>query len=139
MSETTQEPRPGDHPLGGHETRDVRFGPILWSAVAALVLIPAIMLGLRFLFDYYALRQTELSPAQNPLAAEYGRRLPPEPRLQPVPVLDLRALRAEEKAQLDTYGWVDRKAGVVHIPIDRAIDIIARRGLSGRKKPDGTQ
>jgi hypothetical protein len=137
MSEPTQEPRPGDYPLGGHETRDVRFGPIVWSAIAALVLISAILFGLRFLFDYYAGREAELSPPENPLAAEYGRRLPPEPRLQPAPVLDLRALRADERARLDTYGWVDRKAGVVRIPIDRAIDILARRGLPGGKGPEG--
>ena len=28
---------------------------------------------------------------------------------------------------LDGYGWVDRKAGVVRIPIDRAIDLVAER------------
>ena len=26
--------------------------------------------------------------------------------------------------QLDTYGWVDRKAGIIRIPIDRAMELI---------------
>jgi hypothetical protein len=31
--------------------------------------------------------------------------------------------RRQSEAWLDSYGWVDREAGVVHIPIDRAIDL----------------
>ena len=38
-------------------------------------------------------------------------------------------MKAEDLGRLNTYGWVDRKAGVAHIPVDRAIDILAKRGL----------
>ncbi len=31
--------------------------------------------------------------------------------------------------QLDSYGWVDEKAGIAHIPIERAMELIAQRGL----------
>ena len=31
--------------------------------------------------------------------------------------------RAKEQAEATTYGWVDQKAGVVRLPIDRAIDL----------------
>jgi hypothetical protein len=34
-------------------------------------------------------------------------------------------LAARKRAQLDGFGWVDREAGVVHIPIDEAIGILA--------------
>ncbi|HVO69707.1 MAG TPA: hypothetical protein VMT24_06660 [Aggregatilineaceae bacterium] len=44
----------------------------------------------------------------------------------------LKELRATEDALLTTYGWVDRKNGIVHIPIDRAIDLLAQRGLPTR-------
>ncbi len=33
-----------------------------------------------------------------------------------------------QRRRLDGYGWVDRKAGIVHIPIDRAIDLELERG-----------
>ncbi len=33
---------------------------------------------------------------------------------------ELRELRAEEQAKLSRYGWVNRKDGVVRIPLDRA-------------------
>jgi hypothetical protein len=33
---------------------------------------------------------------------------------------------------LATYDWVDQKAGTVRIPIDRAMELIAQRGLPMR-------
>lgn len=33
-------------------------------------------------------------------------------------------LRAKEKAAAGTYGWVDQGAGVVRLPVDRAIDLV---------------
>ncbi len=47
----------------------------------------------------------------------------------------LRDLRATEDAALTTYGWVDRQNGVVHIPIDRAMDLLLQRGLPTRQSP----
>ncbi len=40
--------------------------------------------------------------------------------------LDQRAekLKFDEQQRLNSYGWVDRKAGLIHIPIARAIDLI---------------
>ena len=46
----------------------------------------------------------------------------------------LKQLRATEDAILTTYGWVDRKGGIVRIPIDRAIDLLAQRGLPTKPK-----
>jgi hypothetical protein len=44
----------------------------------------------------------------------------------------LKQLRATEDTTLTTYGWVDRDNGIVHIPIDRAMDLILQRGLPTR-------
>lgn len=35
----------------------------------------------------------------------------------------------KQENQLNSYGWVDEKAGVAHIPIEHAMDLIAQRGL----------
>jgi hypothetical protein len=51
------------------------------------------------------------------------------PALQANPPADLAKLKEEEQTRLNSYGWVDREAGVAHIPIARAIDILARTGL----------
>jgi hypothetical protein len=55
------------------------------------------------------------------------RELPPEPRLQAEPVEDLRRLRDEEDAVLESYAWIDRSQGIVQIPIERAIELLAVR------------
>ena len=34
-----------------------------------------------------------------------------------------------QENQLNSYGWVDEKAGVAHIPIDQAMDLIVKHGL----------
>ncbi len=40
--------------------------------------------------------------------------------------------RDREAAELESYGWIDRKSGIVRIPIDRAMDLLAQRGLPTR-------
>jgi hypothetical protein len=44
-----------------------------------------------------------------------------------------------EAARLRTYGWVDRERGLVHIPVERAMDLYiaqARRSSSSQPAPD---
>jgi hypothetical protein len=72
---------------------------------------------------------------QYPLALAQEKRVPPEPRLQTDPRQDLADLRAKEDETLNSYGWVDRNAGVVHIPIDEAIKLTLARGLPAREAP----
>ena len=38
----------------------------------------------------------------------------------------------KQEGQLNSYGWVDQQAGVAHIPIERAMDLIVARGLPVR-------
>ena len=54
------------------------------------------------------------------------------PRLQLSPPADLALFRAREAVQLSSYGWIDRTTGVVHIPIDHAMDLLLQRGLPVR-------
>lgn len=124
------------HPPGlGHEHEDVTTRPIVLAGVGLtifLIIVVGLMLGL---YDFFAAREARLSPPANPLAAAEGPRLPPEPRLQVHPVRDLRELREAESNILDHYAWVDKSAGVVRIPIARAIDVLATRpGQVGTEK-----
>ena len=43
--------------------------------------------------------------------------------------------RAQQEAQLTSYGWVDREAGIVHIPIDVAMKQVVERLGSGPNRP----
>lgn len=49
----------------------------------------------------------------------------PAPHLQPDPSADLNKFRIREEVRLNTYGWVDQQQGRIHIPIEKAIDIMA--------------
>jgi len=49
----------------------------------------------------------------------------------------LRDLRAQEAAQLNSYGWVDQQKGVVHIPIDRAMELMAKEAREKRDSREG--
>ena len=42
---------------------------------------------------------------------------------------ELRTLDAQQLEVLNSYGWVDQTNGVAHIPIDRAMEIVAREGV----------
>jgi hypothetical protein len=55
--------------------------------------------------------------------------LPPLPRLQVFPVRHWKDFQTAERERLESYGWMDRSTGAVHIPIERAIDLIADRGV----------
>ena len=59
----------------------------------------------------------------------------PEPDLQVASSRDYQDMRAAEEAQLRSYGWVDREAGIAAIPIERAMEILASRGLPAQKSP----
>jgi hypothetical protein len=56
---------------------------------------------------------------------------PPGPRLETNPEAELQRFRAEEEKRLNTYGWIDKQKGIVHIPIEEAMKNLARTGAPG--------
>jgi hypothetical protein len=117
-----------------HEESDVNINAILGFG-AALVAAAVIISLLTFvLFRFFDVREGRPREAEYPLAVAQENRVPPEPRLQTDPRQDLSDLRASEDALLDSYGWVDRNAGVVRIPIDEAIRLTLERGLPARQE-----
>ncbi|MGH9780883.1 MAG: hypothetical protein ACRD33_03610, partial [Candidatus Acidiferrales bacterium] len=92
-----------------HEKRDARLPALGIFAGVMLLTIAVVLVGMRFLFFSYANAPT-IAPVAAPFATE--RILPPEPRLQPDPEVDLAAYLDQQKHELSTYGWVDRQNGV---------------------------
>jgi len=109
-----------------HEPSDVSVGAVLAAGVALLVAAVVIQGALWFHFQSLAARESASDRPPSPLAAALPER-PPEPRLQTAALADLRQVHAAEDAVLGGYGWVDRKAGVVRIPIQRAKELFAGR------------
>jgi hypothetical protein len=119
-----------------HEQSDVNVRAIFLFAAALLVTALVVHVGVWFLFDAFAARESAEAPP-SPLAAGQVR-LPPQPRLQVTPREDLREFRAEEDVRLNSYQWVDKEAGVVRIPIDDAVRLTLERGLPTRERKEGT-
>jgi hypothetical protein len=117
----------------GHELSDAQAAPILKVlAFLAAVSIGAAVLMV-FFYNYLESREATEKTARYPMAAGTTRPLPPPPRLQNYPFQDIKDLRQEERRLLDTYEWVDKNKGVVRIPIDRAIEVLAEKGLPYRQ------
>jgi hypothetical protein len=97
----------------------------IWLTVA-LVLSAGIVYGTFWLFEG---QESAASQAAQtfPLAAGQVRE-PQGPRLQTQPFKDLYTLGESERETLTTYGWVDRGAGVVRIPIEDALRLMSERG-----------
>jgi hypothetical protein len=126
--------REGNHSPHTPNRRPQR--PVLgaFAIIAAMIVIALLVhFFVAGLWHYFEKGSRAADAERNPIlswtptAAEPAR-LPPEPRLQPDPVGDLHRLRAREDEVLQTYGWVDQKAGVVRIPVARAMQQLAERG-----------
>ena len=113
----------------GYETRDASIRGLLIFALGLFATLVVTALAMFGVFRHYE-RSQSLGPPASPFADV--RTLPPAPRLQVEPRLDLEHLRAREDQLLNSYGWVDPRAGVVRMPIDRAMDRLLEKGLPVR-------
>jgi len=120
-----------DH-IRGYESLDLRIGPMLVALVVLAILLSLVLVWMKSAARSLDREAREGAHAIHPLAA--ASEVPPEPRLQEAPALDLERFRAREEEILGGYGWVDRPSGVVRIPIDRAMELVAKEGLPVRKE-----
>src|SRR5579862_5254070 len=125
-----------------YEREDLGARPILiflLSLIIGCVLVAIVLKGLYMYLDAYENRR---QPAESPLVqqttadtrtVEPGEiKKFPQPRLEKDETTEINAFRLQEEQTLNSYGWVDEQAGVVRIPIDRAMALLAQRGLPTR-------
>ena len=110
----------------GYEIRDANTsGILLFLALLATTVV------LVLLFAWGLFRQYSLSINNKPPDSPFTgvREVPSAPRLQVTPREDLQRILADQQSKLETYGWEDRQAGTVRIPIERAMDLLVQKGL----------
>lgn len=120
-----------------YETADFSMRTVLMGSVGLAAIMVFFAALMWWLMLHFAAREERASARPHPLAQVSGPQLPPEPRLQAKPRQDLLSLRAWEEETLTTYDWVDREAGVVRIPIQRAIGLLSQRGFAGAAREGG--
>jgi len=148
MTNQTQREQSTGH--GSFERRDIRTAGVLYflgGLAFACLIVHFVVRGL------YSQLERQNEAQQTPVSAlvtnapRDTRHLPaeykgnyedylnknfPAPQLEIDERTELNKDRLHEEQTLSTYGWVDQKAGTVRIPIDRAMDLIALRGLPVR-------
>jgi hypothetical protein len=127
---------------GQFERQDLSAKGVFGFLIGLAMLGVLIYFILRGLYAYLDVYQKAHLPPQSPLVkiTEADTRMVapediskfPQPRLEKNERLEINDFRLQEEKTLNSYGWVDEKAGVVHIPIERAIQLVVQRGLPTR-------
>src|SRR5688500_11070258 len=123
-------------PGAGHEHTDANVWLIAKFGLWLLVCASVIHVGMGVMFGLFV-EQREETEQPFPLAVGQERRLPAEPRVQQFPENEFYGFRRREEGTLQGYGWIDRDAGRIQIPISEAMRLTVERGLPTRvPQPD---
>jgi hypothetical protein len=121
----------------GYELSDLRPGYIAFFAIGLSVVLGIAVVIASLIVHFKTVQHARQDTPIPRLARE--REAMPEPRLQVDAPNELRQLRAAEESALNSYGWVDKDTGIVKIPVDRAMEILAKKGLPARKQKENTR
>jgi len=116
----------------GYELSDISTKVTVVSAIALVVAGVVVHVLVWLLYVAFGQAASASYSPQYPLAAAGAPPLPPAPMLQVKPREELKQLVSEEEAVLHSTTWVDRNAGIVRIPIERAMQLVVERGLPVR-------
>jgi hypothetical protein len=121
-----------------HEEGDINVTPVyqflIWLGVG-MVIIYFVVYGI---MKWNDARMEKESAVVSHVAKTKSEQLPPEPRLQLAPGHAVHPLdegivyRDSVMRVLETYGMINKTTGTVHIPIDRAKDVLLQHGLPTR-------
>ena len=121
------------------EQQDMRPKAVYGFLVVLVILCVGAYFVIDGLYHYMDSYESTHQPTLNPLATATGSDTRvvtpaevqsfPQPRLETDERGQIYSFRLQEEQKLHSYGWVDQNAGVVRIPIDRAMELIAERGL----------
>jgi hypothetical protein len=128
---------------GGYERRDIGVSGVLYFLLGLLVTGVLVYFVVAVLYSYLEKRSNAEQDPVNPLVTnapadtrhisnDYPQNAFPSPKLEEDERGQLNGIRLQEEQTLSTYDYIDKNAGTVRIPIDRAMDLIAQRGLPVR-------
>ena len=113
----------------GHEPNRANVQPVI-AFIVGLMIVSVIAFGVAVL----VVRLVSNEPANvgvpsAGVAAAPVPAPPPDVVARADPNLEYRVMVAQSLADLTTYGWVDKDAGIAHIPINQAMQIVVVQGL----------
>jgi len=121
-------------PRNGYEKSDASPRGLLGFVLIMAAILAATSLSLIWLLKHFERAENPGSFVAAPFAATHP--LPPPPRIQALPGVDMQSYYQSQQNLLNTYGWVDKQNGIVRLPIDRAMTLLLQRGLPVRTAPN---
>jgi hypothetical protein len=115
----------------GHEIFDLDVSYVRWFSVAIVILLVATAAAAFALLGGFRIGNSATPPE---LGAE-TQASAPFATLQSAPQEELRTYRGGKAKALEGYHWIDRAGGVVQIPIERAMELVATQGAAPASKP----
>jgi hypothetical protein len=130
---------------GGYERSDISARGVLYFLAGLAVFGALAYLAAVGVYSYLDKRSAAEQTPVNPLvtnapvdtrhiATDYPQGSFPNPKLEEDERGQLNDIRLKEEQTLSTYDYIDKTAGTIRIPIDRAMDLIAQRGLPVRNQ-----
>lgn len=121
----------------GHQEDRIHMGPIGIFTIGLIVVVTVIFVLMAVLMKQFNQVQQRITDDRPVMLSDQDDDLYPGPRLQEMPNRDMESMRRQVNQRLESFGWVDEEEGVAHIPIDRALAIIAEEGLPTRSSESG--
>jgi len=113
-----------------YEKEDINERSTFWFGFWILALMVGVSFLVKPLYNLLVARGIETqTPAAYVADADPEALGPPAPRLQALPEIELAEFRAQEDAILGSYAWVEKDRGVVRIPVEEAMRLVAERGM----------
>jgi hypothetical protein len=123
----------------GYESSDLAVrGGI--RVLAVIVIGTAIVFAVTTAMQYFWVgRFLDVSPPETGVAEEVEGPVPRDVQSRARSGTEYNILRASELELLNSYGWVNEDDGVVHIPIDVAMDMLLEEGFPTRPEDEQEQ
>jgi hypothetical protein len=130
------------NPEVNYDRTDMSAKAIVGFLIALAIAGVFMHLSLWAVYKYLTASERAVSPLAGPIQSG-TRQLPqgdpertfPAPRLQTDDVADMNKFRISEEEMLRTYGSSNQTAGAARIPIEQAMQVIAKQGLPTRPQP----
>ena len=122
----------------GRELADVSASSMVRHAMYLVIVCVVVWFAMAGMFKLFMGRLNDRDAQVSPLARPSGE-VPPGPRLLTDEPKNLQEFRAREAQSLEHYGVIDQATGAVHLPIERAKELLLQRGLPARAGQPGAQ
>jgi hypothetical protein len=110
-----------------HETSDARIRPLAYflAGLGGAIVVVALIIAAFFAVLFATIND---EPIERRTTEKRGQTLK-EPPLQVSPRADIDAMRERDDRALHNTAWIDRDRGLARVPIETAMEMIAKNGV----------